>query len=149
MPNISTFLNAAPQLGIYNQSNPGGTASATAVMMGLGAVTVLTPNKSGKVLVVISGNAASSLANDGITIDARYGTGTAPINGAAVTGTRFSQARTVTAVLANTDSYPFALNDIVSLTPGTAYWFDLSVLAITGGTASVTNLSYSLVEFPL
>jgi hypothetical protein len=50
-------------------------------------------------------------------------------------------------VRAANGSNPFSLNAIVqSLTIGTTYWIDVSLIAITGGTASIKNLSVSIIE---
>jgi NAD(P)-dependent dehydrogenase (short-subunit alcohol dehydrogenase family) len=74
-----------------------------------------------------------------------YGTGTAPVNGAANTGTQVGNYA-ITGATAST-GYPFAISAIVSgLTPRTADWFDTNLAALTGGTASVQNLTCSALE---
>lgn len=135
--------------GIVNQTsptNPTGTTSATAVMMGLAGA--YTPRSSGRVLMVLSGDIKQSTSGDGATIALRYGTGTAPVNGAAVTGTLPAGTAAQTFVAAaNNQTVPFSIQALIgALTNGTAYWFDAALLAVTGGTASIENLSLSIYE---
>jgi hypothetical protein len=61
-------LNALP-------GNPNGTTSPSPVMMGLGSSCTVTPNRSGKVLFIISGTAQNSASGDGWFYQIRYGTG--------------------------------------------------------------------------
>lgn len=128
-------------------ATPTGTTSATAVMAGLGATLSLTPAKSTRVRLVISGQMSNSTINDGVTLDARYGTGTAPANGDAVTGTLAGIAQTATSLVALQRS-GFCLQAIITgLTIGTAYWFDFSELAVTGGTAAAFGVTANVYEF--
>lgn len=118
--------------------NPAGTTSTSGVMMGLGLS--FTPLSSTLAYMQAKGNAANSTAGDGINIGVRYGTGAAPTNGAACTGSTAGTAQVLTSGTAgqkigvNTDGY------VASMTLGTTYWVDVCVLAITGGTATLTNL---------
>lgn len=133
---------------IYNGTpgNPTGTTSLTAVMMGLGGAAAITPVKTGRIAFTISGQMANNTNNDGATVQLRYGTGTAPINGAAVTGTQAGNSQSFTAAAANNSS-GFSISPIVTgLTLGTPVWFDLGLQAATGGTASVTGITISAHE---
>lgn len=129
-------------------SNPAGTTNTTGVMMGL-AVS-FTPKSavgSGNVLIHITGDCFNATAiADGGKIQIRTGTGAAPINGAALTGT--SVGSQVTFIQATTaDKYPFSLSAIVTgLVLGTAIWIDVSLAAVTGGTATIENVSVCAVE---
>lgn len=124
---------------------PTGTASAVQVMMGLAGT--ITPLVTGKALLLVSGTIfnASAIA-DGALVQIRYGTGATPANGDAATGTAVGGA--VQYVAATTaEKAPFSLNAFVSgLTPATAYWIDVGLAAITGGTASISDVSISAVE---
>jgi hypothetical protein len=135
------------------QSTPGdptGTTNTTGLMMGLAGS--FTPLTSGRMLLTITGNLSSSgtsIGNGGKT-QARYGTGSAPANAAALTGT--SVGSLVTSVNESTTAntkQPFSVTAVVTgLTVGTAYWLDLSLAQVgAGGTAAVTNLSISAIEF--
>lgn len=130
----------------HTATAPAGTTSATAVMMAVGGA--ITPGRSSKILVVVSGQMANGTAGDGATVDLRYGTGTAPTNGAAVTGTLLGVAQTNTSVSAAQKS-GFCLTGIITNAAiGTALWFDVSLLAVTGGTATITGVTATAVELP-
>jgi hypothetical protein len=123
------------------------TASATAVMMGVGAV--LTPNFSSRALVTVSGQMANSVINDGATVDLRISAvagQAAPANGAAVVGTLLGIAQTETSLVAASKS-GFSITSIATgLTPGSSYWVDASLLAVTGGNATITGVTVTAVE---
>lgn len=125
-------------------SNPTGTADTTGKMMGLAGT--ITPATTGKILVIISGDISNGTILDGGKVQIRMGTGTAPANGDALTGTAYGGlVRSNTAVAG--EFLPFSLNAIVSgLTLSTAYWIDVGLAAITGGTASVADISISAIE---
>lgn len=145
--NASTLFNVLSTKGAVatnTSAAPAGTTSATAVMMAVGGV--ITPLTSSRVRIVVSGQMANSLLNDGATVDLRYGTGTAPTNGAAVTGTLVGISQTITSLVAAQRS-GFCISGIATgLTIGTAIWVDVSLLAVTAGTATVTGVTVSLSE---
>lgn len=127
-------------------NDPSATTSATLVMQGLGSGWAITPVSSGKVLVIITGEATTATAASATTVGGRYGTSTAPTNNAAVTGTAFGAKADFTFTPVGTGlKTPFAFNEIISLTAGTAYWFDLA-LASAANAASVSNLAISALE---
>jgi hypothetical protein len=75
-----------------------------------------------------------------------YGTGAAPGNGAAFTGTALGQNVSFQPPSANNQA-PFALAGLATgLTPGTALWFDIDLIA-GAGTASIASLSCNAMEF--
>ena len=119
-------------------------------MMGLAAA--FTPsNAAPQVLVIITGVAATATGAQTVTVGGRYGTGTAPANAAAVTGTRFGPAAdaVVGPAAAAAAGVPFTVTDVLTLSPGVAYWFDLAVA--TGNAsdaASVTSVKVVTVELP-
>src|SRR5258708_19693607 len=78
-----------PANAVSLPANPAGTVSLTAVMMGLGSTCAITTNSSGRVLVTMTGQARTATAAVSCTTGGRYGTGTAPVNGAAGTRTTF------------------------------------------------------------
>lgn len=123
-------------------SDPTGTTSATVVMMGLAGA--ITPTATGRVMVIMSGDAGGTTLTAG-TKEVRYGTGSAPTNGAATTGTAATPTRTFNN--ANTSRGEWSLQGIVSgLTVGTAYWFDLGI-SRSSGTIAPKNISISIMEF--
>lgn len=129
-----------------NPSNPTGTASATGVMMGLGTTCSITPVYSTRVRFEIIGSLSNSSAGAGVQPKLMYGTGVAPANGAAFTGTALGQNVSFQPPSANNQA-PFALAGLATgLTPGTALWFDVDLVA-GAGTASIASLSCNAMEF--
>ena len=135
-------------------TNPNATNSTTGVMMGLGAT--ITPTKSGKLLIIISGSISLTTWNAITgTVQIRYGAvGTIPSYGAAATaGTAAGSAIVHKSPTGGngspvTGTFPFTCNAIVpSLVVGTQYWVDLSsILSAAGNTVTLTNISISIVE---
>lgn len=125
-----------------------GTTSTTGVMMGLAAaITPAATVGTGNLLINVCGDCFNATAiADGGTITIRYGTGTAPANAAALTGTVVGGA-VIFVQATSAERHPFALNAVVTgLTLGTAYWIDVSLAALTGGTATIENVSVSIIE---
>lgn len=145
---LQTFVKAGPVSAQAYPGNPAATASTTLVMMGLGGSCKITPGSSGKILLGISGVAFTNTAAVNFTFGGRYGTGTAPVNGAAVSGTRWGGAADLTAKGGTAGvGIPFGLTDLVTLTPATAYWFDIALLTSAGAdTAVVNTLSFTAAE---
>src|SRR5262249_19774391 len=113
-------------------ASPGNTSSTTGVMMGIAAS--ITPVGSGIIHIAVHLYANATAGSVGAKVQIRHGTGTAPTNGAALTGTA-DATQIQSGVLTDT---PFGLTAIVSgLTLSTAYWIDVSLATITGGTAAV------------
>lgn len=132
-------------------ADPATTTSSTGVMMGLGGAASITPTRSGKLLVTISGDMDNSGSGNAVTAQLRTGTGTAPANGAALAGTtRSSNVRgenPIVALAIPLCRFPFSVQAVVTgLTINTAVWLDLGVSAQGGGTARVRNLSISAIE---
>lgn len=123
-------------------SNPTQTNSGTYVMMGLAGA--ITPVKTGKILAILSGDVTATNGNTA-TMQLSFGTGAAPANAAAVTGTQYANQPTFTA-LTGLLTVPFSLQGITAAQAlGTALWFDLA-LKSSSGNVSVTNLSLTLLE---
>jgi hypothetical protein len=129
-------------------ANPTGTTSAAGVMMGLGTTFKITPTKSGRVLFIIGLNvSAATVAGVTVSVQGLYGTGTAPSNGVAQTGTVFDGAR------ANTIPTIGGLCDTVvtgfatGLTLSTQVWFDIWMSSDGTHTATALNIYGSAIEF--
>ena len=146
-PPLKSDLQSTP-------ADPSTTTSTTGVMMGLGGVTSIVPSSTGKIEIKISGDIDNTLTLNGSQVQIRYGTGIAPTNGAALTGTaagglvKYLNASD-TGVLAVfvPGKGAFSLNAIISgLAIGTAYWIDISLGSITGGTSRVRDISISAIE---
>jgi ribosomal protein L1 len=126
--------------------DPATTTSTVGVMMGLGASASITPVLTGKLMIIISGDTDNDTNSSGTRVQIRVGTGTAPINGGALTGT--TQGGLVSFQQNNLNNrVPFSLNAIVNgFTLNTALWVDISLAAITSGVARVRNISISVIE---
>lgn len=139
---LAYYNNATLQA---NPANPTGSTSATGVMMGLGGTCTITPVYTGRVKVEFLGWLKNSAVATS-THKVFFGTGTAPINGAAITGTQIGNSVGLDEP-ASANQLQMANGGIITgLTPGTAYWFDLS-LAASSGTATFGALSCNAFEF--
>lgn len=140
----TTSVVTIPQIVQTQPGNPGSSTNGAGVMMGLAGA--LTPKTSGRMKVTLSGDMYNSTNADGAFVRLRYGTGVAPTNGAANSGTTFGgQPQVVCNV--GTERFPFSCQGVVTgLVIGTAYWIDASVGVITGGTAAIENLSLTIEE---
>ena len=129
----------------YTPANPASTTSTTPVMAGLALS--YTPAVSGILRVHLVGGGKTAAAVAGITIGLRYGTGTAPANGDAVTGTGFGVQQYFGAPSTAINGQ-FALNGVISgLTPGAPVWVDVAFdTANSNDAASLVNLSAIIEE---
>lgn len=130
-------------------SNPTGTTSTAAFVM-MGMAQAFTPAINGKVQLHFDGICTNSGANDALEFQLRYGTGTAPINGAALAGSAVSSTvpGAVTVSAANQWFSCSQIQIVAGLTVGTAYWYDVAVEAVTGGTAALANVTMNANELP-
>ena len=136
---------------------PTGRSSATLVALGLN--TVYTPRATGRVAVFASGVIGNGTSTDGFTYNLYYGTGAAPANNDAVSGTAIASLQTVTSVVTSALTVPFALHGAVenlvadainsrgATVAGTTYWFDIMFSYVTGGTVTLTNVNLLVFEF--
>jgi hypothetical protein len=133
---------AAPSFATPNTftpNDPAGTSSATAVMMGLGSTVNFTPKTYGSVMLTLDGLMTN--ASDNMYLTIAYGTGAAPVNGAAASGTA------VGSTLYYYGGTAFSKAVIITgLTPGTAYWFDAQVRVAAIGTAVLQALTATVQE---
>jgi hypothetical protein len=134
----SAILQASP-------TPPTGTTSGTQVMMGLGSTCTITPTWSNRVHINLRGYMISAALSSS-QLQARFGTGAAPSNGVAASGT------TIGAIEGGTHggaSYQIPFNaggNITGLTVGTAYWFDLGLLNNSGVLSSISAVSCDAIE---
>ena len=126
-------------------SNPAGTTS-TAVFKMCGTAMTFTPTKSGKIQIGLSCNLSNNTASDGFDVKLMYGTGTAPVNDAALTGTQAGKLQIHR--VGNAAAYvPACIIAYVSgLTLSTAYWFDLAQECAVGGTGTVVDINCVIEE---
>lgn len=126
---------------LFNGSTGSATSSSTKVMQGFGAVWTITPATTGRVRITVVGYTTNTTTGNA-KINAAFGTGTAPVSGAALTGTTFSN----TDILATSASsgaspaVPFTfIAEASGLTLGTAYWFDSALGSSTGSSTLTYN----------
>lgn len=125
-------------------ANPSGVNNATGLMAGL-AVS-FTPAASGRVLVVVSLNWNNGSTGSVASFQIRYGTGTAPTNGAALTGSTAGSLISNRSPNGTDPQAGAASGTATGLSVGTTYWFDLSQASDGGSTTTLTNISYTIVE---
>jgi hypothetical protein len=142
---ISTLLAGSVS---YTPSNPAGTSGTAVVMMGLGTAVTFTPGLTGKVAVTFNGTWYTSGTAVNGTLSGRYGTATAPVNGTVSTGTRFGTGTSDMELKTSSTGFgiSFSISQVLSLTPNTAYWFDLAQSSETGGTTEPGNIVATLME---
>lgn len=129
-------------------TTPAGNVSTTEKAMGLGFSFNMTPTKSGNVLVWIGGVAINTTApGSGVTITGRYGTGTPPSNAdTSGLGTQFGTPQHFVGSTTAGQQGFMVMGKISGLTPGDAYWFDLSIVAVTSGGATVKDTQFIAIE---
>ena len=121
--------------------NPTGTTSVgTNKMMGLAGG--FTPSNSGQVIILVSGDITSNTAGDGAVAQISFSVNSSgcPANGATATGTMVGSPVHYTASPTTVDKVPFMLAGFASLTQGTAYCVDVQLQAVTGGTATISDV---------
>jgi hypothetical protein len=145
----NTVIGVLPAWMTAQPANQTGNATATFKMNGLGAAAApctITPVATGRVHFVITGSLVQSTTADGVTWKLAEGTGAAPANAAAATGTVISAIGTWTALTGELN-VPVTIDGNVSgLTLATAVWFDIQIADVTGGTASLTNVTCNAYE---
>jgi hypothetical protein len=128
-------------------AGPATTANLGAeTMMGFAPFTAFTPVSSGNIFIYIQAQCSSTVAHNGWSQTLRVGTGTAPVGGAAATGSQIGLQSILTAPAA-TDFTSCNMGGIVpGLTVGVPIWVDESWSAVTGGTASIIRISVFVFE---
>lgn len=134
-----------PQQSLTSSATPALTATtASFVMLGLAAP--ITPQVTGRILCLITAVALNSILADGLNAKVAFGTGTAPVNGAAASGTVVGGTKHfVASTAAGQQGLSWSII-ATGLTLGTAAWFDLQFQAVTGGNATLKDVDVTLVE---
>ena len=122
------------------------TISSVGVMMGLGSSYTITPIRSGRIFVCMAADVLAANVQS-FKVQLRYGTGTAPVNGAVLTGTTIG-ALVGGFVAAAAGQCPVTLSGIVTgLTLGTAYWLDVTLTNASGAVnVTLEHISASVFE---
>lgn len=143
-----------PQANIYYSAAgflPATIDSSNLVQLGLGNTWVLTPNSTGRVSILVTGSMASQLSGGGVLVNGSFGTGVAPANGVAQTGTQFITGNgPVTVSTVAGDLHPFTVYAQMTglqLAPPIQYWFDLTLRnAGSNNTGSTVDVSTVLIQ---
>lgn len=130
---------------------PTGTANAAFTMMGFasngGFSALLTPDATGKVYVsLVGGQLAGSTVPQTVSYQLRYGTGTPPANGDAVTGTALGSVKTIIVPASPNRSSIRAIGYVTGLTLNTQYWFDVAIRAPSSGFAQIYAANMFIAE---
>lgn len=146
---LVTILNGQNPVAGTLVASPTGIANTSGLMLGLSnlsASNIITPLLTGRVLITIQGVVAQSTTADGAFWHIRTGTGTAPSNGGALTGTQSGGQQSMT-FLTGVLKVPFSITTLVTgATLATALWIDLVLGTVTGGTATVTQATVTACE---
>lgn len=120
------------------------TSSTTLVMYGCN--TTITPAKSSpKLFIIIQGMVTSNTVGQGGEFQIRVGTGTPPIQGAAVTGTQVTNSAFITTGTAGIEGY-FNMSSVAGVSAGSTYWVDLGVSTTGSGQATFSNVTITAFE---
>lgn len=150
--NTLTWVNsvALPSIGATTAQKNVATLNwginGSTTMLGIGAT--VKPVLTGSVLVLIEFNLGSAQGSAINTFQLAYGTGTAPVNGAAATGTTagYSQQVTTLATIVNIEGNMSQF--VTGLTTNTTYWFDLQTTSNIALANAATNISVIIFEVP-
>jgi hypothetical protein len=138
----SFFKPATLQSTVFSNTS---TTSATAVMGGFGSGCTMTPTLTGRVTISFTGWGNINTSTASLNYQLRYGTGTAPVAGAAASGTTVGGALILNVTSPNVGTVS-ANGTITGLTPGTAYWFDISYY-VGANTGTLGQISCNGHEF--
>ena len=140
---------SGPATTSLTTSKPSPTTSRSFVMMGLGTLGArITPTTSGHVTITVNVELDNSTVGDGGSTVLYYGSGTAPSNGASVTGTNCTgvsgvKAFTNSSAGGNTISLTC---DVTGMIVGTQYWADLAFKVVGGGSVQPYSPHVTMVE---
>jgi hypothetical protein len=129
-------------------ATPTGNVSTTEKAMGLGSLFTFTPATTGILVVFIAGIVMNSTAaGDGVTITGRHGNGAVPANGdVGSLGTQFSlPVHFVASTTAGQQGF-MVMGKVTGLDIGVTEWFDISIVAVTGGGATVKDVQFIAIE---
>jgi hypothetical protein len=119
-------------------------ADVTPRQLGYGTTNFITPQRSGKVFIMISGYFYNATNNQGGNARLSFGTGNAPSNGALATGSW--EGGIISFNVGGTTYFPFTLNAIVDMTVGTGYWIDIQGFSTSASTVTFSNVTITAYE---
>lgn len=139
----TVVASGQPTALIYSTPGDVSTSSTTGVMAG--TANYFTPKRTGRVRILINGVFSGSGGSTAAVVYPRYGTGTAPTAGAALTGTVAGKEQKSQVAASGFDCFT-CIGYATGLTLGTQYWTDYEIQTVTGGTASYTVVTVLVEE---
>lgn len=140
----NTYVSVTPAATTSSPSNQSGNATATFKMNGLACA--ITPTSTGRVMFTVTGSIGNNTTADSVTWKLAYGTGAAPSNSAALTGTILGATGVFKALTGMLDTPFVSVGLATGLALNTAVWYDLQIADITGGTVTATAVTCTAVE---
>lgn len=152
-------FSPSPSSVVVAPANPTAITSAGGLMAGLGAAAaafIITPQVTGRILVLVTGDIVESATAQTGTLQLRSGTGTAPANAAALAGTTVGGAVSFTS-LTGVLTVPFSLIAIITglavpsinslgvTGAAVPVWLDLGCTS-SAGSIQPTNLTCTAIE---
>ena len=146
-PNNTITLKVGATANL-SPTNPTGTVSTSLVMLGLGSTLKITPVNTGVILFMITGQVNNSASGGSCNNQLSWGTGAAPANGAAATGTQIGTLMTnAPGNNGSTGIMPVSVIGVVSgLALSTQVWFDLAVNVQAGSNCTWSNITGVAME---
>lgn len=144
---ISTSLGGsyAPVKSSATVTSPSATTSASLVMMGLKGT--ITPATTGTIIFNAYTSFQSTIVGDGCVFSLRIGTGAAPNNGDAASGTQVNPIDgAITAGAISQAVQGYLAGYITGRTVSTAYWYDFAFASTTGGTCTPSRAAIVAIE---
>lgn len=145
----TNFLQSLLATTYYTPTNNTTITGQTAKMLGYGSTIAFTPRRTGRILIIISGNlnATGTAGNFGYG-DLYYGTGAAPANNAAQTGTLLGHTTSAKIAQGTFGTSTIAASSLVTgLTLNTAIWVDFAAYSDeVAGTSLPQDLNVVIME---
>jgi hypothetical protein len=135
----------------FTPANPTAITLATFRMFGLGSTIKITPLKTGKVRFTINYYPSGTGTAGTNSYKICYGTGAAPANGVAASGTVVGRTDAGGTVIQVSGTPAAIVRDVIitGLTPGTAYWFDVQgARHASNSSCSMASIEATLEELP-
>ena len=132
---------------IVTRSRVGSQATSGSTYHMVGLALAFSPLSESQAIAVAVGGISNTVANGETDAVICFGTGTAPITGAALAGAMIGSAATFVAPTAGA-SGTFSASGIGSpLVASTGYWFDIAIRGI-GGAGAISNYSLTVSGLP-
>jgi hypothetical protein len=119
----------------------------TLKMGGYGSSWTATPTRGTKLRITVTGYITANSSTNTALFNLRYGTGTAPAQGDAVTGSGGTTTDYLATPNAANSFIPFVMQyEATGLTLSTVYWFDVTMRSSPSNTATMTPISVVIEE---